>query len=119
MTESRESIVQEAIDLAIGERGEIGVQVAAYLDSELVIDQWGGLADETIGQEVNGETLFQVFSNIKAVTATALHIQVERGLVDYHQPVARIRQARQGPGYGVRRVDPPHRSAAHARGSNS
>ena len=89
MTESRESIVQEAIDLAIGERGEIGVQVAAYLDNELVIDQWGGLADETTGQEVNGDTLFQVFSNIKAVTATALHIQVERGLVDYHQPVAK------------------------------
>ena len=89
MTGSRESIVQEAIDLAIGERGEIGVQVAAYLNSELVIDQWGGLADETTGQEVDGDTLFQVFSNIKAVTATALHIQVERGLVDYYQPVAK------------------------------
>ena len=47
MAESPKSIVQEAIDVAIGERGEIGVQVAAYLDSELVIDQWGGLADET------------------------------------------------------------------------
>ena len=43
MTESRESIVQEAIDVAIGARGEIRVQVAAYLKSELVIDQWGRL----------------------------------------------------------------------------
>ena len=89
MTERASSIVQEAIDVAIGERGEIGVQVAAYLDSELVIDQWGGLADETTGREVDGDTLFQVFSNVKAVTATALHIQAERGLVDYYQPVAR------------------------------
>ena len=89
MTERASSIVQEAIDVAIGERGEIGVQVAAYLDSELVIDQWGGLADETNGREVDGDTLFQVFSNVKAVTATALHIQAERGLVDYYQPVAR------------------------------
>ena len=88
MADNRESIVQEAIDVAIGERGEIGVQVAAYLDSELVIDQWGGLADETTGREVDGDTLFPVFSNIKAMTATALHIQAERGLVDYYQPVA-------------------------------
>ena len=89
MSATTSSIVQEAIDVAIGERGEIGVQVAAYLDSELVIDQWGGLADETSGQEVDGDTLFQVFSNVKAVTATALHIQAERGFVDYYQPVAK------------------------------
>ena len=29
-----------------------------------------------------------MFSNIKAVTATALHLQAERGLVDYYKPVA-------------------------------
>ena len=34
MAASSKSIVQEAIDVAIGERGEIGIQVAAYLDSE-------------------------------------------------------------------------------------
>ena len=89
MTATKNNVVQEAIDVAIGERGEIGIQVAAYLDSELVIDQWGGLADETTGREVDGDTLFQVFSNVKAVTATALHIQAERGLVDYYQPVAK------------------------------
>ena len=88
MAASSKSIVQEAIDVAIGERGEIGIQVAAYLDSELVIDLWGGLADETTGWEVDGDTLFPVFSNIKAMTAVALHIQAERGLVDCCEPVA-------------------------------
>ncbi len=82
------SIVQQAIDVAVGERGEIGVQVAAYLDSQLVIDAWGGLADETSGRKVDGDTLFPVFSNIKAVTAVALHIQAEAGLVDYSTPIA-------------------------------
>ena len=80
--------IQDAIDVSIGEWGEIGLQVAAYLDSKLVIDAWGGLADETTGQNVDGETLFPVFSNIKAVTAVALHQQAERGLVDYYTPVA-------------------------------
>ena len=88
MAANNNRIVQDAVDIAIGERGEIGLQVAAYLDSKLVIDTWGGLADETTGRKVDGDTLFPVFSNIKAVTAVALHKQAERGLVDYSTPVA-------------------------------
>jgi CubicO group peptidase (beta-lactamase class C family) len=88
MAADSNKIVQQAVDIAIGERGEIGLQVAAYLEGELVIDVWGGLADETTGQKVDGDTPFPVFSNIKAVTAVALHIQAERGLVDYYTPVA-------------------------------
>ena len=88
MAADSNKIVQQAVDVAIGERGEIGVQVAAYLEGELVIDAWGGLADETNGHKVDGDTLFPVFSNIKAMTVVALHIQAERGLVDYYTPVA-------------------------------
>jgi len=79
--------VQVAVDQAISTGGEIGVQVAAYLKGELVVDVWGGLADETSGLKVNGDTLFPVFSVTKAVSATALHIQVERGLIDYDKPI--------------------------------
>lgn len=79
--------VQNAIDIAIRERGEIGIQVAAYLDGRLVVDVWGGLADEATGRKVDGSTLFPVFSVTKAVTAVALHIQAERGLVDYEAPI--------------------------------
>ena len=82
-------VVQEAVDMAISQGGEIGLQAAAYLDGKLVVEVWGGLADETTGRKVDGDTLFPVFSVIKAVTAVALHIQAERGLVDYYAPVAR------------------------------
>ena len=82
------TIVQEAVDIAIGECGQIGLQVAAYLDGKPVVDVWGGLADETTGKKADGETLFPVFSVTKAVTAVALHIQAERGLVDYAMPIA-------------------------------
>ena len=81
-------IVQKAVDAAIAEGGEIGLQVAAYLNGELAVDVWGGLADETTGRRVDGDTLFPVFSVTKAVTATALHIQAERGLIDYDKPIA-------------------------------
>src|SRR5260370_21101664 len=81
-------IVQKAVDAAIAECGEIGLQVAAYLNGELAVDVWGGLADEAMGRRVDGDTLFPVFSVTKAVTATALHIQAERGLIDYDKPIA-------------------------------
>ena len=35
------------------------------------------------------DTVFQVFSVIKAMAAVALHVQAERGLVDYYAPIAR------------------------------
>jgi len=45
------SIVQEAVDVAIGERGEIGLQVTASLDDEPVVDVWGGWV-RRLGAEV-------------------------------------------------------------------
>jgi CubicO group peptidase (beta-lactamase class C family) len=82
-------LFQQAIETAIREQGEVGLQVAVYHQGELVVDAWGGIADETTGRKVDGDTLFPVFSVVKAVTATALHIQAERGLIEYDQPIAR------------------------------
>jgi CubicO group peptidase (beta-lactamase class C family) len=89
-------IVQTAIDQAIAEGREIGVQVAAYHRGKRVIDAWGGLADETTGRRVDGGTLFHVFSVTKAVAATAIHLLAERGRIEYDAPVARY-----WPEYGV------------------
>ena len=82
-------LFQQAIDTAIRDHGEVGLQVAVYHENNLVVDAWGGIADETTGRTVDGDTLFPVFSVVKAVTATALHIQAERGLIAYDQPIAR------------------------------
>ena len=83
------AIVKSAVDNAIARGVETGVQVAAYLNGELVIDTWGGLADEKTGRKVDGNTLFNVYSVTKAVAAVALHLQADRGLIEYDAPVAR------------------------------
>jgi len=83
------AVVRRAIDSAIERGQEIGVQVAAYLKGKLVVDTWGGLADPRIGSKVDGDTLFNVYSVTKAVAATALHMQADRGLIDYDAPVVR------------------------------
>lgn len=81
--------VEQAIAEAVGRGREIGVQVAAYLGDQLVIDAWGGLADDSTGRKVDGDTLFNTYSVTKAVAATALHIQADRRRIDYDAPVAR------------------------------
>ncbi|GAA1845577.1 serine hydrolase domain-containing protein [Actinomadura bangladeshensis] len=80
--------IDEALVTAAAGYGERGLQVAAYIGSELVIDAWTGEADSA-GRPVTGDTLFPVFSVSKAITSLALHLQAERGLVDYESPVAR------------------------------
>jgi CubicO group peptidase (beta-lactamase class C family) len=82
-----DSRVARALDHAI-ELGELGVQVTAYLDGELIVDAWIGTADPASGRQVDASTLFTAFSVTKAVTVTALHLQAERGLVSYDEPVA-------------------------------
>jgi CubicO group peptidase (beta-lactamase class C family) len=82
-------IVKSAITDAIRDGREAGVQVAAYHHGKLVVDTWAGLADEGTGRPVDGDTLFNVYSVTKAVAATALHIQADRGLIDYDSPVVR------------------------------
>lgn len=83
------AVVQRAIDAAIASGREVGLQVAAYHRGRLVVDAWGGVADPATGRLVDGDTLFNVYSVTKAVAATALHLQAERGLIDYDAPVAR------------------------------
>jgi CubicO group peptidase (beta-lactamase class C family) len=80
---------RNAVERSIREGGEVGIQLAVYANTKLVVDIWAGIADTTAGKEVKADTLFPTFSVIKAVTATALHIQVARGFVEYDAPVAR------------------------------
>ena len=67
-----------------------GLQVAAYLDGKLVVDAWAGVADVDTGRLVDGDTLFPVFSTTKGIMATVIHRLVERGLLDYEWPIARV-----------------------------
>lgn len=80
--------VQAVLNDLVAEGREIGVQVCAWLGEEPIVDCWAGLANADTGVPVDGDTLFNVYSVSKAVTAVALHIQVERGLVEYDAPVA-------------------------------
>ena len=80
--------VQQLIDDLVESGEEVGLQVAAYLEGELVVDAWAGLADEATGRPVNGDTLFTSWSTTKGFAATCLHLLADRGMIDYDTPVA-------------------------------
>ena len=86
-TDESSSHVAEALKAALA-RGEVGLQVAAYLGGDLVVDSSAGVLAEGSTSPVAPETLFPIFSVTKAVTAVALHVQADRGVVDYSAPVA-------------------------------
>ena len=76
-----------ALTAAVGV-GQVGIQVAVYEGSELVVDGTAGLADSRRVQAADHDTLWPVFSVTKAVTATAVNIQIDRGLLDPAAPIA-------------------------------
>src|SRR5882762_7938116 len=84
-----EERIAEALHRVVDDLGEIGVQVAAYHGSELIVDAGAGLADEGTGRSVGPDTVFNIFSITKAVIATAVHMLAERGHIEYQAPVAR------------------------------
>ncbi|MEV4703771.1 serine hydrolase domain-containing protein [Actinoplanes sp. NPDC049316] len=82
--------VQRRIDGLVGAGREIGVQVAAYLDGRLIVNQVSGLADEATGAPVTPDTPFPSYSIGKGLTSTAVHVLAERGTLGYDLRIADV-----------------------------
>ncbi|WP_347586708.1 serine hydrolase domain-containing protein [Streptomyces sp. B6B3] len=87
MADARTRLTEVLADLVASGR-ESGLQLAVYLDGELVVDACAGVADARTGRAVDSDTLFYLFSCGKGVTATAAHLLAERGVLDYDAPIA-------------------------------
>ncbi len=82
--------VKAVLDELLKTTPEVGLQVAAYLDNKLVIDTWAGLADEDKKKPVDGDTMFMLSSTTKGVTATCMHLLVEKHKLDYDMPIVKV-----------------------------
>ncbi|MBU1540639.1 MAG: beta-lactamase family protein [Alphaproteobacteria bacterium] len=67
---------------------EQGARVSVCVGGEVVVDLWAGWADTAKTVPYGETTLTPVFSAGKAVMALLIATCVERGLLDYEQPVA-------------------------------
>ena len=88
MNETLNTKTRALLERLVATGEEVGLQTAATLDGQLIVDAWAGLADETTGRPVDGDTLFTSWSTTKGFVATCLHILADRGVVDYDTAVA-------------------------------
>ena len=81
--------VREAFARNFDAGREIGASFAVTVDGEPVVDLWGGWADAGRTRRWTADTIVNVFSTTKAMTALCAHMLVDRGLLDPDAPVAR------------------------------
>jgi CubicO group peptidase (beta-lactamase class C family) len=84
----RFAAVRDAFVENIRSGADLGAAVCFVLDGTPVVDLWGGWLDFDHTREWQHDTLVNVYSTTKGMTAICAHQLVERGLVDLDAPVA-------------------------------
>ena len=79
--------VTEALRRVATHRHGGGAAVAVYHRGEPVVDAWTGTRNAA-GAPWQSDTMAMSFSTTKGVIATTVHRLVDRGLIDYDEPVA-------------------------------
>jgi CubicO group peptidase (beta-lactamase class C family) len=80
--------VREALAEALVSGAEVGAALAVHVDGRAVIDLWGGDADAARSRAWERDTLVNLYSVGKALTAVCVLRLVEAGRLDLDTPVA-------------------------------
>jgi CubicO group peptidase (beta-lactamase class C family) len=68
---------------------DVGASFAVTVEGEMVVDLWGGFADEARSRPWARDTIVNVYSTTKTMTALTALLLADRGVLDLHAPVAR------------------------------
>ncbi|MEU6560742.1 serine hydrolase domain-containing protein [Nocardia nova] len=80
--------VRAVFDANLGSGAELGASLCVVRDGETVVDLWGGHADADRKKRWGADTLVNVFSVTKTMTALSALLLIDRGELDPHRPVA-------------------------------
>jgi len=81
--------VRETFEAAFESGAEVGAAVCIVKDGETVVDLWGGFRDPAKTRPWQRDTLANVFSTTKGMTALCAHKLVDEGRLELDAPVAR------------------------------
>jgi CubicO group peptidase (beta-lactamase class C family) len=81
--------VKDAFAENFEKRNEVGAAAAVTLDGKSVVDIWAGHADAAKTKPWTRDTLVNVYSTTKGITAICAHRLVDKGLLDIDAPVAK------------------------------
>jgi CubicO group peptidase (beta-lactamase class C family) len=81
--------LREAFAANFASGDEVGASFCATVDGETVVDLWGGWADEACTRAWQSDTIINVYSTTKTMTALVALVLADRGELDFAAPVAR------------------------------
>jgi len=81
--------VRDAFAQEFRDGNEVGASLCLTLEGETVVDLWAGFMDGKRTQPWQRDTLANVYSTTKGITALAAHRLVDEGRLDLDAPVAR------------------------------
>ena len=71
------------------ENGDLGASCAIAVDGEMVVDIWGGIADHNSGKLWEKDTIVNVWSTTKTMTALCILVLIDRGEIEIDSPVSK------------------------------
>lgn len=81
--------VRAAFEANLASGADIGAAYCATVEGETVVDLWGGFADPARTRPWEKDTIVNVYSTTKTMTALCALILADRGELDFDAPVAR------------------------------
>ena len=81
--------VRAAFEANLASGADVGASFCATVDGETVADLWGGWADEARTRPWEKDTLVNVYSTTKTMTAMTALLLADRGELEFDAPVAR------------------------------
>ncbi|HUO90828.1 MAG TPA: serine hydrolase domain-containing protein [Rhizomicrobium sp.] len=81
--------VRDAFAANLDSGADIGASACVTKDGETVVDLWGGHADAAKTKPWVKDTIINVYSTTKTMTALTALLLADRGLIDFKAPVAR------------------------------
>ena len=80
--------VRDAFRANFVERGDVGASFCVVQEGEVVVDLWGGHLDAERTRPWAEDTIVNVYSTTKTMTALTALVLADRGELDLHAPVA-------------------------------
>jgi CubicO group peptidase (beta-lactamase class C family) len=88
-THDRFAPVRAVFEENLNNGQDIGASYCATLEGETVVDLWGGYANEDGTRDWQRDTIINVYSTTKTMTALTALLVADRGELDFDAPVAR------------------------------
>ncbi|HEY3950705.1 serine hydrolase domain-containing protein [Phenylobacterium sp.] len=89
LAEARFAPVRAAFEANLASGADVGACFCATVEGEIVVDLWGGFADAGRTRPWERDTIVNVYSTTKTMTALTALLIADRGLIDFDAPVAR------------------------------